>query len=152
MFEFLLKFIGIFLPRKMSIEHAREGIAAVELANSIINQSISQGGMLGYPWYSDKKIVDYDKLQTELSLLKVRSKDKILIRLVENIENCLNQFFINQIWTPPIMTDSDSAVDPKMQEINFAKATRQQAAYDLCGKSAKEAISRIAELEVRRIF
>jgi hypothetical protein len=129
-FDFLPKLLNRLFFRKLNLEHAKEGLAALRLAESIFHTSNSLGGMYSYPWYVGRELIDGPKLQEELSNLGNRSRSKKLKKLLDAINESLKTLFVNAVYGPSIAFEDSPMVSPEQFEIDVARAERQQKAND----------------------
>jgi hypothetical protein len=147
--DLLIKLFNRLFFRRLILEHAREGLAALRLAESIFNASNAYGGMYSYPWYVGRELIDGPKLQEELSNLGHRSRNKKLKKLLDEINDCLNILFANAVHGPSIAFEGSPVVSPEQFEIEVARAERQQKANDSGILLVKEARKLVTKLETR---
>ena len=135
--------------RKLNLEHAREGLAALRLAESVFNTSKSYGGMYSYPWYVGHELIDGPKLQEDLSNLGSRSRNKKLKKFLDDINECLKVLFVNAVHGPSIAFEKSPMVSPEQREVDVARAERQQKSNVAGILLVKEARELVTKLETR---
>lgn len=146
---FIPKLVSNFLYRKLNYEHAREGLAALRVAEGIFKASRDLGGMYSHPWYLGKEIVDSSKLIEDLDALGNRARSKKLHFILNNIKKNLDTIYINATVNPLIIVDGESDLTDEQNELNLVRAKNQQCANDESIPLITEARKLIAKLETR---
>ncbi len=149
---FIPKLVSTFLFRKLNYEHAREGLAALRVAEGIFKASRDLGGMYSYPWYLGKEIVDSSKLFEDLDALGNRARSKKLHFILNNIKKSLDIIYVNATVNPLIIVDGVSDLTDEQNELNLVRAKSQQSANDVGIPLIIDARELIAKLETRPNF
>ena len=148
----LVRFFGRLFWRPLRPEHAKEGLAALRLAEGVFHASQGMGGMYSHPWYIGREQVDSKRLFEDLENLGNRARNRKLKKELNGIIESLNLLWVNAVHGPSIVVDNYVHFNPAQQEIDNKNAERQQDAYDIGLPLVSAVRKRVTKLESRIDF